>query len=266
MEAGRISRYLERINYTGAVAPTKEVLFSLHERHVFSVPFENIDIKNGNLVTTDPQVNFTKIVENRRGGYCFEVNSLFASLLEAIGFDVSYHGSRVWYGYDTKMGMRPRAHQILIISVDGDEYLVDVSFGNGMILPLLINSGDPQGQYGRTYRISADPVLGALVEQKVSGGWIPLFSFTREICYPSDYEVANYYACSNKNSLFTQKLICTMPDYECRRVSIDGEYSEVSNEGRHTLKIADEAHLVDLLLSKFDIDATEVCLPIFNRS
>lgn len=245
--------YLLRIGFKDSLAPSKEVLFSLHKNHVFSVPFENLDIQLGFSVSTETEKNYEKIVKNHRGGYCFEVNALFASLLESIGFNVAYHGSRVWYGYDPNAGMRPRAHQILVVTIAGVEYLVDVSFGNGIIFPLQLGILDIQEQLGRYYRVVPDQKLGVKVEQRVSEGWMLLFSFTRETCYPQDYEVANFYAHRHKNSIFTQKLICTIPDERGRKTILNREYSRVVGSERTTTKIRSNYHLLQLLRNEFGI-------------
>lgn len=245
--------YLSRIGFSESLMPSKEVLFSLHKNHVFSVPFENLDIQLGVSVSIEPEKNHEKVVNNRRGGYCFEVNALFATLLESIGFDVAYHGSRVWYGYDPNAGMRPRAHQILIVTIDGTEYLVDVSFGNGIIFPLQLDTVEIQEQFGRYYRVMPDLKLGTKVEQRVSDSWMLLFSFTRETCYPQDYEVANFYAYRHKNSIFTQKLICTIPDEKGRKIILNREYSRVVGSERRTTKIKSNYHLLQLLKDEFEI-------------
>lgn len=257
MKTEWINDYLSRIGLSGSLLPTRDVLFSLHKSHVFSVPFENLDIQLGKSISIDVGENYKKVVENKRGGYCFEVNSLFASLLEYVGFDVTYHGSRVWYGYNSDAGIRPRAHQILIVTVAGVEYLVDVSFGNGMILPLQLDTPEPQEQFGRFYRALHDSKLGTRVEQRVPDGWMLLFSFTREVCYPADYEVASFYASRNKNSIFTQKLVCTKPDERGRKIILNREYSEVYGNERKTYQIESVQQLLKLLKNEFGIDLPE---------
>ncbi len=81
--------YLDRIAYTGPLVPNPEVLRNLHRAHLLSVPFENLDIALGREIVCDESAFVRKIVERRRGGFCYELNGAFAALLRAIGFQVT---------------------------------------------------------------------------------------------------------------------------------------------------------------------------------
>jgi N-hydroxyarylamine O-acetyltransferase len=80
--------YLQRINYDGALAPTAETLCQLQVAHLHAVPFENLSIHLGEPIVLEDEALFRKIVERRRGGFCYELNGLFSALLRALGFDV----------------------------------------------------------------------------------------------------------------------------------------------------------------------------------
>lgn len=98
------SAYLARIGYEGALTPAIETLRGLHRAHVMTVPFENLDIHLGRPISLNPADLFRKIVVDRRGGYCFELNGLFTLLLEDVGFAVTRLAARVLYGTE---GVRP---------------------------------------------------------------------------------------------------------------------------------------------------------------
>src|SRR2546422_2730349 len=87
--------YLKRIAYRGSVRPTIDVLRRLHVRHLLSVPFENLDIHLGRPIILDQELFYNKIVRDRRGGYCYELNGCFAWLLRELGFRVSMLSARV---------------------------------------------------------------------------------------------------------------------------------------------------------------------------
>jgi N-hydroxyarylamine O-acetyltransferase len=87
-EKMNIDAYLKRINYSGSLEPTAETLRALQVAHLFAVPFENLSIHAGEPIVLNEDALFGKIVENRRGGFCYEANGLFASLLRALGFEV----------------------------------------------------------------------------------------------------------------------------------------------------------------------------------
>jgi N-hydroxyarylamine O-acetyltransferase len=124
-----VDRYLERIGYTGPREPTLDTLTGLHRAHMLTVPFENLDIALGRPLVLDPEQNYAKIVERRRGGWCYELNGLFGRLLEELGFRVTVLGSRVT-GHTPSVDL---AHLLLLVDLD-EPYIADVGFGDGSSL------------------------------------------------------------------------------------------------------------------------------------
>lgn len=84
-----VKAYLKRINYHGSLAPTAESLRELQIAHLLTVPFENLSIHSNQSIVLEDDVLFTKVIENRRGGFCYELNGLFAALLRELGFNVA---------------------------------------------------------------------------------------------------------------------------------------------------------------------------------
>jgi N-hydroxyarylamine O-acetyltransferase len=87
--------YLERIGYYGPLSPTAETLRRLHVAHLMSVPFENLSIHLGEPIVLEDAALFDKVVAHRRGGFCYELNGLFAWLLRALGFRVTMLAAEV---------------------------------------------------------------------------------------------------------------------------------------------------------------------------
>src|SRR5215210_4041066 len=81
--------YLRRIGYSGPLDPCAETLRGLHRAHMLSVPFENLDIHLERVIVLDEDKLLSKVVGQRRGGFCYELNGAFAALLRALGFDVT---------------------------------------------------------------------------------------------------------------------------------------------------------------------------------
>jgi len=87
--------YLERIGYRGGTRPNSDVLSRLHRKHLLSTPFENLDIRLGRPIVLSRKAFYDKIIERHRGGFCYELNGLFATLRDELGFRVSMLSARV---------------------------------------------------------------------------------------------------------------------------------------------------------------------------
>ena len=108
-----VEAYLDRIGYAGPVEPTYAVLAALQRAHMLAVPFENLDIALGRRLVLDRRANYARIVERRRGGWCFELNGLFAWLLQQLGYRVTLLGSFSIQGPDGAVrGVRSSPEQL----------------------------------------------------------------------------------------------------------------------------------------------------------
>jgi N-hydroxyarylamine O-acetyltransferase len=134
----KVGPYLDRIGYSGVAEPTHAVLAALQRAHMLTVPFENLDIALGRWLVLDRRANYAKIVERRRGGWCFELNGMFGWLLEQLGYRVTLLGSRV---EGARGGGWDLAHLLLRVDLDRP-YLVDVGFGEGSLEPVPLEHVD----------------------------------------------------------------------------------------------------------------------------
>ena len=146
-----LSAYLDRIGYAGSRTPTAQTLCDLHRAHLFAVPFENLDIPLGREIICEEKAFLRKIVEKRRGGFCYEMNGAFAALLRALGFKVTLLSARV-----------PREdgsdgpefdHLALRVDLEGP-WLADVGFGESFLDPLRLETGTEQSQQVGKFRIA----------------------------------------------------------------------------------------------------------------
>src|SRR5512143_642394 len=145
--------YLSRIDYRGRFEPTLETLRGLHHAHMYAVPFENLDIVPLHRpLALDGASLWRKIVEERRGGFCYELNGMFAWLLKQAGFDVRYLNARV-FARDGQLGI-DFDHLALLVKIPGEDgyWLADVGFGDSFTEPLRLEEGEkPEGL--RAYRL-----------------------------------------------------------------------------------------------------------------
>ena len=162
----QLAAYLKRIDFAGDVRPDLDTLRRLHRAHVEHIPFENLDVQLGRAVSRDPAAIFDKLVVRRRGGWCYEMNGLLASALEAIGFDVVRMAGGVMRAVhgDEMIGN----HLVLMVRLDRP-YLVDAGFGSGLIEPTPIEAGPFQQRRfgfrlddlgGGWWRFHGDPKFG----------------------------------------------------------------------------------------------------------
>ena len=170
MDAGA---YLEWIGFGGTPSVDLATLTQLQRVHMTAVPFENLFITQGIHVTTDAAASIDKIVRQGRGGWCFEVNGAFATLLEAVGFRVTLLGAAVLLDGPNRV----IEHLTLEVMVD-EPYLVDVGFGESFIQPLALNRAGPQDGGNATYELIGSPE-GTTLTRHVDGVPTPEYRFKR---------------------------------------------------------------------------------------
>src|SRR6476620_9554304 len=138
-----LTLYLKRINYSGPVEPNFATLEKLHRQHLFAIPYENFDVHLGRKIELDEQAFFDKLVMQKRGGWCYEMNGLFAWVLRQLGFEVRLLAGSVRSVSDTKS---QGDHLVLLVELERP-YVVDVGFGDGFLTPLPLEEGEYRQGY-----------------------------------------------------------------------------------------------------------------------
>jgi len=249
-----LDAYFARIGYTGPVAPALEVLNDVMHAHVQSVPFENLDVLLGRGIDLAPEALHRKIIEQRRGGYCFEQNGLLLLVLGAIGFTVTPLSARVRY-------QRPRdytparTHLFLRVEIDGAPWIADVGVG-GLSLTSAIRL-DLEGEQPTRHehrRIVRE--RGRFFHQVRFGDeWHDVLEFTGEEMPLIDRELANWFTSTHPQSHFKNRLIAAraLPDGG-RLTLLNRELTTRSRSGEaHTRLLVDPAELVTVLDEQFSL-------------
>jgi N-hydroxyarylamine O-acetyltransferase len=224
-----IDEYLERINYNGSREVKAETLRALQVAHLMSVPFENLSIHSGEPIVLNEDALYTKIVDQRRGGFCYECNGLFASLLRALGFDVAMLAAGVARA-DGSFG--PIFDHMALMVTLNERWLVDVGFGDSFLEPLLLDTRDDQVQGTRTFRlVGADDHV---ILKRRNGGedWQPQYRFTLQPYTFPDYEEMCRYHQTSPDSHFTQSLICSRATEDGRITLSDMRFITTSGTQR----------------------------------
>lgn len=201
-----VPAYFERIGYAGTMTPTVEALIDLHRAHMLTVPFENLDIGLGRKVICNETAFVRKIVDQRRGGFCYELNGAFAALLREIGFQVTLLSARV----SREDGSDSPEFDHLTLRVDLDEpWLADVGFGDSFVEPLRLKAGSEQPQYGWIYRL-VERQGSFDMERRESGGvWKRQYSFKVLPRLLEEFAPMCHYHQTSPESHFTRRSICS---------------------------------------------------------
>ena len=201
-----IEAYLERINYNGPRDVNAETLRALQVAHLMSVPFENLSIHAGEPIVLNEHALYTKIVDQRRGGFCYECNGLFAGLLRALGFDVAMLAAGV-ASPDGSFGP-VFDHMALLVTLD-ERWLVDVGFGDSFLEPLLLDTRADQQQGTRLFRLIEQDDHLILMRLNEGEDWQPQYRFTLQPYTFPDYEEMCRFHQTSPDSHFTKGLICS---------------------------------------------------------
>ena len=203
----KLDDYLARIGFAGPVGPDLATLAGIHAAHVNAIPFENFDPLLRRPVRLDLASVQEKLVDSRRGGYCFEHNTLLKSALDALGFKVTGLAGRVRWMSPPDSPLGPRTHMTLKVDLPGGAYLADVGFGACLLdSPLQLKTGVEQRTAMGTYRLSEADGLFSL-SAKQPAGWRTMYVFNLEPQIQSDYELGNWFTSTSPLVPFLSTLI-----------------------------------------------------------
>jgi N-hydroxyarylamine O-acetyltransferase len=235
--------YLARIGMRPEdVSHTFEFLKALQQNHICTVPYENLDILNGVPIDLSKEALFEKIVTNRRGGYCFELNGAIAHLLEELGFATKCYFARFLKG---ESEIPVRRHRVVVTECQGKRYVIEVGIGiEAPRNPLLLEEGVEQFCSNGTFKFSREPFLGWVLQEKVGDEWKPYYSFTEEEQLDIDFIQPSFYCEKHSASPFNKSPMVAIKTPGGRRAINDREYKAF--EGGELVSI--EANITDARL------------------
>lgn len=262
-----LDTYLKRIGWEGERRPGPQTLRAVHLAHARAVPFENLDALGGRAPSLDLADLTAKLLHARRGGYCYEHNTLFAAALEALGFGFTRLAARVVLGAD-RPESRPRTHMALLVDVPGEDrpYLADVGFGavGSLLEAVPLVAGTEFHDAGRRHRLVHAPRRGPLetwvleAYAAAGGGWEAQYEFTLEPFEQIDFRVANWFVATSPRSPFTRRPYAQRTTADAH-LSLDGRWlTRAGADGSVAVReLADEAEVRRVLDEDFDITVPE---------
>ena len=250
-DAFDLPAYLARIGVTDAGAADLPTLKRLHRAHIAAIPFENLDIQLGRAIELDAASLQAALVARRRGGYCFQQNGLFRLVLTALGYTVGPREARVRLGASSPM--LPRTHMVLIVPLDGVDWLADVGFGGDGIVEPIRADGSAAIQDGWTYRVITEQRL-RLLQRLGANGWDDLYAFADNDVLPVDYVVGNWYTSTYPQSAFVRNLTAQRTVGDVRHILRNLTYSVAKAGGEWQTRTILREELVPLLRDVFGLD------------
>ncbi|RYY76824.1 MAG: arylamine N-acetyltransferase [Gammaproteobacteria bacterium] len=245
--------YCNRIGYSGNATANLETLTALMRCQLFTVPFENLDVQAGKVVSIEPTEIVNKIVYKPRGGYCYEVNSLFAMALTALDIDYYFVGARPMF-YPAR---RPKTHMVIIATIKGEQYLCDLGFGSyGIRAPIPLNKINQTIQQDDDfYKLFCEDGKNYIVQALVDSEWINQFGFD---LYPHellDFMPANYYNSKNPDAIFVKQLLIVKYNPLGRKILSGTRLKKIENGKTYFEDITNE-QLPDVLKNEFGLIAS----------
>lgn len=243
-----VDAYCERIGYSGPRRPSLETLRGLHRCHLYTVPFENLDIALGIAILLEPDHLYDKIVTRRRGGFCYELNGLFYELLLALGFRVSMLSGCVRHDDG---GFGPEFDHMLLKVELPEPWLADVGFGESFVDPLPLRAGAEEAEDGHLFGVTPENGGWELYRRDSDGTEVPLYRFSDVARQLSEYMPMCEYHQSSPESSFTRRRICTLAKPDGRVTLAGMRVIEAKNGSRKETMLSSEQELRDCLEQQF---------------
>lgn len=242
MERMKAEKYLERIGLSlpADYVPDSAFLRELQFAHCTHVPYENLDIIRGIPLSLDEADLYKKVVEQGKGGFCFELNGLFACLLRQLGYKVTEYAARYLRG-ESELPMR--RHRVLRVEAADGVWCCDVGIGEVCPrYPLRLIEGVEQPQFDECYRFDKDAFLGWVLMDLHKGEWRRFYSFTEEPQLPQDYDALCLYCEKSPKSPFIHSEMFSLKT-PTGRITLDGNVYKEFVDGEVFVKELNEAEM-----------------------
>ncbi|MET9448307.1 arylamine N-acetyltransferase family protein [Streptomyces cinerochromogenes] len=268
-DARPIDAYLRRLGLARPPRPTSEALRELHLSHLRTVPFENLSVHLGEEITLEEKNLLDKVTEARRGGFCYELNGAFGTLLTALGYEVELLAGRV-YDSEGRLGI-PFDHLALRVrTADGDTWLADVGFGAHSHYPLAYGERGEQDDPGGRFRVveagpdpagvrgGAEPGAGDL---DVIRDGEPQYRLETRARALGDFAAGAWWHSTSPKSHFTRSLVCSRITGDGGRITLSGDRLKTTalDGTQETRELETDEEVLTVYRERFGIELS--CVP-----
>ena len=239
-----------RIEKTDMAADLENLKF-LQRQHLLTVPFENLDIHWKRLIDLDDNRFYDKIIGEKRGGFCYELNGLFYELLAEIGFQNKIISARVSKG-DGDFGAE-YDHLAIITQIGSDEYLVDVGFGSFTAEPLKFAVDVEQQDDNGVFLIRKYDDSYFEVVRRDGDVWQGEYIFTPLQCDLMEFSEMCQFHQTSPESHFTRGKVCSLMTRGGRKTLTDEKFIETVNGEKKEISVSSAEQFNRILMREFSI-------------
>jgi N-hydroxyarylamine O-acetyltransferase len=256
MAAFDLDRYLTRIGWSGSRAATFDTLAGVLRAHMTAIPFENLDVLLGRGIRVDLDSVAAKIVDARRGGYCFEHGTLCQAALTHLGFAPVAHAARVIML--RRREEAPLTHMVLTVSVGGRTFVLDPGFGgHAPLVPVPLEEGqDVRDGSDRHRMVRRDGEW--VLEAWVDGTYAPLWTTSLQRAEPVDFLMANHFVSTYPVSPFVTSLMLRAFSPRGRVSMMNRDLTVRDGSSVEKTVLTDRAALRSILATDFGFDLPEI--------
>ncbi len=245
----KVERYLRRIGCEHIDEATVDTLVQLHVAHMVRVPFENLDIALGRSIELSLPLMYKKIVEQKRGGFCYELNGLFCWLLRELGFKTDMLAAQVFKGGNAGLAF---SHMLLFVDA-GERFVVDVGFGDSFIKPIVLDDKiQRQNEYDYQLSFSKDEIT--LFRGLSDSELMPKYRFSLIPCELDDFKPMCHYQQTSPHSTFTQRFICSRATTQGRVTLFGNRLIKADDKDVTELSIMSEEQYRGILRDNFQME------------
>ena len=252
--SGFLQRYLTAVGLAERPAADLAGLDTLLWAQRLAIPYDALDARLGRGVDIDPDAVADKLLSGTRGGYCFELNPLFARALTEIGFQVEPLLARVWFRQEADDPVPPRTHIVLAVTIDGERWLTDAGFGGGHVPAMRLAEGaEAQGNDGAVHRLRHDATYGWMLDRHFQGQCRAQYSFTDEMANPADIAMSNHWTATSPESRFIRNVLVSQVTRDGLKSITNDQFSIQRGGETERMTIAGPEEMRTLLSEEFGI-------------
>lgn len=262
-----LDAYFRRIGYEGPRTPTLETLKAIHRLQPLALPFENLDPWTGKVPDLDVASLQAKMIDGRRGGYCFEMNGLFQAVLEALGFKLTTLIGRVVWNRPDGLPTPNRSHMGLRVELPEGVFLADAAFGgNTMTGPVRLEPDLEQDTPHGKVRLVPDEHGYAVQHLVAPGDWRATYLLGLDPQVSADFEMSNWWTATHPHSIFLNNLVITAVKPDGRVMLVNRTLTHRPLDGApRSERVETALDLARVLDEVFEIDPPTPVESFFER-